>query len=95
MTKQYEAGVKVDWGDILTTLSLFQTTQASGIANSATNTFTADGETVYRGIEFNVAGEITPSLRVLGGPVLLDTEATKQRMVFMTATKRPAHRTIP
>lgn len=77
VTKQYEAGVKVDWGDILTTLSLFQTTQASGIANSATNTFTADGETVYRGIEFNVAGEITPSLRVLGGLVLLDTEATK------------------
>ncbi len=77
VTEQYEAGVKVDWGNILTTLSIFQTTQASGIANSANNTFTADGETVYRGIELNVAGEITPSLRVLGGLVLLDTETTK------------------
>lgn len=77
VTEQYEAGVKVDWGNVLTTLSIFQTTQASGIANSANNTFTADGETVYRGIEFNVAGEVTPSLRVLGGLVLLDTETTK------------------
>ncbi|MDO3445468.1 TonB-dependent receptor [Agrobacterium sp. V1] len=77
VTEQYEAGVKVDWGDILTTLSIFQTTQASGVANSANNTFSADGETVYRGVEFNVAGEITPSLRVLGGLVLLDAETTK------------------
>lgn len=77
VTEQYEAGVKIDWGNVLTTLSVFQTTQASGIANSAKNTFTADGETVYRGVEFNVAGEITPSLRVLGGLVLLDTKATK------------------
>lgn len=77
VTEQYEAGVKVDWGNVLTTLSIFQTTQASGIANSANNIFTADGETVYRGIEFNVAGEVTPSLRVLGGLVLLDTETTK------------------
>ncbi|MGU3493338.1 TonB-dependent siderophore receptor [Xanthobacteraceae bacterium A53D] len=77
VTKQYEAGVKVDWGKLLTTVSLFHTTQASGIANTATNTFTADGETVYRGIEFDVAGEIRPDLRVLGGFVLLDAENTR------------------
>ncbi|MBS7543232.1 TonB-dependent receptor [Ancylobacter oerskovii] len=76
-TKQYEAGIKVDWGTLLTTLSFFHTTQASGIANTATNTFTADGETVYRGIEFDVAGEIAPWLRILGGFVLLDAEMTQ------------------
>ncbi|GGF54068.1 TonB dependent/Ligand-Gated channel TonB [Azorhizobium oxalatiphilum] len=77
VTKQYEAGVKVDWGKLLTTVSLFHTTQQSGIANLATNTFTADGETVYRGLEFDVAGEIRPDLRVLGGFVLLDAENTR------------------
>ncbi|WP_341987750.1 TonB-dependent receptor [Azorhizobium sp. AG788] len=76
VTKQYEAGVKVDWGKLLTTVSLFHTSQQSGITNSATNTFTADGETVYRGVEFNVAGEVRPDLRVLGGFVLLDAENT-------------------
>ncbi|GLK83143.1 TonB-dependent receptor [Ancylobacter defluvii] len=76
-TKQYEAGIKVDWGTLLTTLSVFHTTQASGIANAATNTFTSDGETVYRGIEFDVAGEIAPWLRILGGFVLLDAEMTE------------------
>ena len=76
VTEQYEAGIKVDWGNLLTTLSFFHTTQASGIVNSADNTYTADGETVYRGIEFDVAGEITSSLRVLGGFVLLDAETT-------------------
>jgi iron complex outermembrane receptor protein len=77
VTEQYEAGIKVDWGTVLTTLSYFHTTQASGIADSVTNTFNADGETVYRGIEFDIAGEITPSLRVLGGFVLLDAEMTQ------------------
>ncbi|MCB4768573.1 TonB-dependent receptor [Ancylobacter sp. Lp-2] len=76
-TKQYEAGIKVDWGTLLTTLSVFHTTQASGVSNAVTNVFTADGETVYRGIEFDVAGEIAPSLRILGGFVLLDAEMTQ------------------
>ncbi len=77
VTKQYEAGVKVDWGTVLTTLSAFHTTQASGIANTVTNTFGDNGEARYRGIELNVAGEVAPGVRVLGGMTLLDAKLTR------------------
>ena len=35
---QYEVGVKVDWGKLTTTASLFQISQPSLITNVATNT---------------------------------------------------------
>lgn len=74
VTKQYEAGVKVDWGTLMTTASFFHSTQASGIANTVTNTFTDNGETRYRGVELSVAGELRPGVRVLGGVTFLDAE---------------------
>lgn len=77
VTKQYEAGVKVDWGRLMTSASIFQTTQASGIADAIANTFTDNGEARYRGVEFNTAGEIVKGLRVLGGVTLLEAELTR------------------
>ncbi|HYD77440.1 TonB-dependent receptor domain-containing protein, partial [Ramlibacter sp.] len=41
VTEQWEAGVKVDWGRLTTTLSLFEITQPSGSAPSPTGTFSA------------------------------------------------------
>jgi iron complex outermembrane receptor protein len=38
VTTQYEAGVKIDWGRLTTTASLFQISQPSTIVNVATNT---------------------------------------------------------
>ncbi|OZI43273.1 hypothetical protein CAL21_21065 [Bordetella genomosp. 4] len=76
LSKQYEAGVKVDWGNLSTTLSAFQIEQASAIADPVSNTLNGDGEQRNRGIELNVAGEPWRGLRVLGGYMLLDAKLT-------------------
>ncbi|HSI45560.1 MAG TPA: TonB-dependent receptor [Methylophilus sp.] len=77
LSKQHEVGAKVDWGNLASTLSFFHITQASGIANTATNTFTADGEQRNRGIEWNLFGEPWQGIRLLGGVMLLDADLTK------------------
>jgi len=76
-SRQMEAGVKVDFGNITTTLSFFQITRPSAFTNSATNTYTTNGEQRNRGIEFETFGELTDGLRLLGGVMLLDARLTK------------------
>jgi iron complex outermembrane recepter protein len=71
VSTQYEVGAKVDWGRVITTLALFQISQPSGSANTTTNTFTADAEQRNRGIELNSFGQLTDTVRVLGGVTLL------------------------
>jgi len=77
VSRQYEAGVKVDWGTLTTTLSLFQITQPSTITNVATNTLVLAGEQRNKGIEFNFFGEVVPGVRVLGGAMLLNAVLAK------------------
>lgn len=77
LSKQYEAGVKVDWGQLSTTLAAFQIKQASAIVNPISNTLTGDGEQRNRGIELNVAGEPWRGVRVMGGYMLLDAKLTE------------------
>jgi len=76
ISKQYEAGVKVDWGTLATTVSAFEITQPSGSASSPTSVFTTDGEQRNRGIELNVFGEVVAGVRVLGGLSLVDATLT-------------------
>ncbi|HQS17182.1 TonB-dependent receptor [Reyranella sp.] len=64
---QFEFGTKVDWGKFTTTLSAFQISQPSAIANAATNTLTQNGLQRNRGIELNVFGTPTEGVRLLGG----------------------------
>jgi iron complex outermembrane recepter protein len=75
IAKQYEAGIKVDFGRVATTFSAFEISKASGelVAGRAA----ATAETQVRGIEFNVFGELMPDVRVLGGVSLLDGTLTK------------------
>lgn len=75
-SEQHEMGVKVDWGSLATTLSAFQITQPSGIANTS-NVFEADGEQRNRGLELNLFGNVTDNVRLLGGVTLMDAELTK------------------
>ncbi|WP_156407001.1 TonB-dependent receptor [Bosea sp. Root670] len=77
VTKQYEAGAKVDWGRLMTSVAVFQSEQASGIANTVTNTFSDNGETRYRGVELSVAGEIVEGVRALGGITFLDSKLVR------------------
>jgi iron complex outermembrane recepter protein len=76
IAKQYEAGIKVDFGRIATTFSAFQISKASG-ERAADGHFGATAETQVRGLEFNVFGELMPDVRVLGGVSLLDGTLTK------------------
>jgi iron complex outermembrane receptor protein len=74
-TTQKEAGVKVDWGSLSTTFAAFEIERPSLIA--ANNYLTLDGEQRNRGLEFNVFGELTPTLRLLGGVTLIDGRLAK------------------
>jgi iron complex outermembrane recepter protein len=77
VSRQYEVGAKVDWGRFTTTAAMFQITQASGAANTATNVFTADGEQRNRGIELNGFGQVVDTVRVLGGVTFLQGRLTR------------------
>jgi iron complex outermembrane receptor protein len=77
VSKQLEVGAKVDWGKFVTTLSAFQITRPSAIANAATNTLNVNGEQRNQGIEFNTFGEPLPGVRLLGGFMLIDAVLAK------------------
>lgn len=79
--QQYEAGVKVDWGQVTTTLAVFQIAEPSeiSIADPAGGlpTLAPDGEQRNRGIELNAYGKLTPGLRLMGGVTFIDARLTK------------------
>lgn len=75
-TKQYEIGFKHDMGNWLTTLSLFQIYQPSGIVNDD-NYFVLNGETKHHGIEWNITGKIADHLTLTGGVMILNARYTK------------------
>ena len=76
-SKQVEAGAKVDFGSLTTTLSVFRIEQPSALTNGDTNVFGLDGEQRNRGIELNVFGELQRGVRLLGGVMLIDGELVK------------------
>lgn len=76
-SKQVEAGAKVDFGSLTTTLSAFRIEQPSALTNGNTNVFGLDGEQRNRGIELNVFGELQRGVRLLGGVMLIDGELVK------------------
>jgi len=75
VSKQKEAGVKVDFGRIATMLSVFEITKPSSM--TVNNVLTSGGEQRNRGVELSAFGELLPTLRVLGGVTFLDAELTK------------------
>lgn len=81
VSKQYETGVKVDWGTVTTTLAAFQITQPNTLdvpdPSGGLPTLALNGELRNRGIELNAYGELTPGVRLMGGVTLLDARQTK------------------
>lgn len=81
LTKQVEAGVKVDWGRVTTTLAVFETNSQAAIAipdaGGGLPRLAADGEARNRGIELSAYGEVLDGVRLLGGVTLLDSRLTK------------------
>jgi iron complex outermembrane receptor protein len=69
-TKQYEVGVKYDFGSFTSTVSAFQIEKPSGLTVSngdGTFTYQVGAEQRNRGLELNVFGEPTRGTRLLGG----------------------------
>ena len=79
VSTQYEAGAKLDLGSLGLTVAAFEIAQPSGFIDAAQNIFVVDGVQQNRGLEFNAFGELTETVRILGGvtlmeALLLDTE---------------------
>ncbi len=77
VTKQYETGVKVDFGAIGTTVALYEVARPSGFTNPGNNTYGVNGEQRHRGVDFNIFGEVVPGIRLLGGVAYIDSVLTK------------------
>ncbi len=75
-SKQFEVGVKKDFGNVLATLSAFQITQPSAFTDAGNN-YVVDGEQRNRGVELSVVGEPSKGFRAFGGIMLLDATLTK------------------
>ncbi len=79
-TEQIEVGAKLQTGSFTNTLSLFQIEQPSTLTDDSTTplpTLRLNGEQRNRGIEWATFGELTQSLRMLGGVTYLQGELTK------------------
>lgn len=83
VSKQKEVGAKVDFGKVRVTTAYFTTKKPRGFVNAA-NVFTSQGEEEHQGIELMTYGQLTPSLRVLGGVTWLDA---KQKNTGSSATE--------
>jgi len=73
---QYEVGAKLDLGRFGASLSLFQTTQPSGVTDPVTRVYGVSGEQRNRGIELMLFGEPVDGVRLVGGATVIDPELT-------------------
>ncbi|NYT36576.1 TonB-dependent receptor [Allopusillimonas soli] len=75
-SKQYEAGVKVDWGRITTTAAVFQLARPAAQADDA-NVYGYFGEQRNRGLELSAYGELRPGLRLMASAAFTQGKLTK------------------
>ncbi|MFT3800601.1 MAG: TonB-dependent receptor [Burkholderiaceae bacterium] len=79
-TKQLEVGAKLETGGIVNTLSVFQIRKPSTTVDDSTTplpTLRLNGEQRNRGIEWAIFGEVSPSVRLLGGVTYTQPELTR------------------
>ncbi len=74
-SEQYEAGVRVDWGRVTTTASVFQIARPNAV-RTADDELAYDGEQRNRGLELSAFGEVLPGLRALASATFLKPELT-------------------
>ncbi len=75
-SKQYEAGVKVDWGSVTTTAAVYQLARPAGQAD-ANNVYGYNGEQRNRGLELSAYGELQPGLRLMASAAFVQAKLTK------------------
>nr|WP_198982336.1 TonB-dependent receptor [Herbaspirillum sp. ASV7] len=76
-SRQLESGVKADWGDLMTNLSVFQIDNPSAIitvlpGSPASSSYGYDGQQRNRGVEWSLYGEVARGLRLLGSVTVYD-----------------------
>lgn len=77
-SEQYEGGVKVDWGTITTTASVYQISRPSAQTNGALPVPTYDyfGEQRNRGLELSAYGELQRGLRGMASLAFVEAKLT-------------------
>lgn len=75
-SKQYEAGIKVDWGTVTTTAALFQIARPAAQADED-NVYGYFGEQRNRGLELTAYGELQPGLRLMASAAFIQGKLTK------------------
>ena len=75
-SKQYEAGVKTDWGNITTVASVFEISRPSA-TGVAPGVYGYNGEQRNRGLELSAYGEVQRGLRLMTSATFNDAELTK------------------
>ncbi|WP_345817064.1 TonB-dependent siderophore receptor (plasmid) [Paraburkholderia sp. PREW-6R] len=73
---QYEAGVKADWGRVMTSVSVFQISQPNGVTDPVTNVYGYNGKTRVRGLELAGYGEVFRGLRVMASATFYDPKVS-------------------
>lgn len=71
--RQYEVGVKAEFGDIIATLALFDI-KRENVLDQQTLSSQQIGEQTSQGIELDVAGEILPGWRIITSYAYTETE---------------------
>ncbi|WP_407715961.1 TonB-dependent receptor [Comamonas testosteroni] len=74
-SKQLEAGVKVDWGVLMTQAAIYQITQPASITEN--NVYSFGGEQRNRGLELTAYGEIQRGLRLMASAAFNDAKLTR------------------
>ncbi|MGE0798966.1 MAG: TonB-dependent receptor [Lautropia sp.] len=75
--KQYEVGVKADWGRLMTQVAVYQIKRPSGLTDPATNIYSFGGEQRNRGLELTAYGELVRGLRVMASAAFNDAALTR------------------
>lgn len=87
LSKEYEAGLKLNVGGSLVTAAVFNLNVANTYYESfnggATYTYTNDGRQTDRGVELTTTGRILPDLTLVGGIVLLDAKITRTNTPYL------------
>lgn len=76
-SKQYEVGVKADWGRLITQAAIYQIERPNAMVDAVTNIYSFGGETRNRGLELTAYGEIQRGLRVMASAAFNDPELTR------------------
>ena len=77
LATQREIGAKFDLNGFGAQVALFQIEQQAGATDPVSTVFGLIGQQRNRGAEFQVFGQITPSVRLLGGVSLIDGRLTQ------------------